>query len=39
MGRKTYVYSHPVNVLIIQRLGMTVDQFAEMYGFNQGTIA
>lgn len=33
---KNYVYSHPVNVFIIGRLGLSVEVFCELYGFKQG---
>ncbi|MEB8419048.1 type III secretion system protein PrgN [Enterococcus casseliflavus] len=35
----TFVYPYPVNVFIIQQLGITVEQFCELHGFNQGTVA
>ena len=37
MSLKNYVYSHPVNVFIIGRLGLSVEVFCELYGFKQGT--
>ncbi len=36
---KKYVYSHPVNVFIIGRLGLSVEVFCELYGFKQGTLS
>lgn len=39
MSRNTFVYSHPINVLIIKYLGVTVDKFCESYGYSQGTVA
>ena len=33
MSLKNYVYSHPVNVFIIGRLGLSVEVFCELYGF------
>lgn len=36
---KNYVYSHPVNVFIIGRLGLSVEVFCELYGFKQGTLS
>ena len=39
MSMKLYVYSHAVNVYILRYLGMPVEQFSELYGFNQGTVA
>lgn len=39
MSRNTFVYSHPINVLIIKYLGVTVEQFCESYGYSQGTVA
>jgi len=39
MAMKLYVYSHAVNVYILRYLGMPVEQFCELYGFNQGTVA
>lgn len=36
---KLSVYSHVVNVYILRYLGMPVEQFCELYGFNQGTVA
>lgn len=35
---KNYVYSHPVNVFIIGRLGLSVELFCELYGF-KGSVA
>ncbi|EMF0115983.1 type III secretion system protein PrgN [Enterococcus hirae] len=39
MSMKLYVYSHAVNVYILRYLGLPVEQFCELYGFNQGTVA
>lgn len=39
MSLKNYVYSHPVNVFIIGRLGLSVEVFCEFYGFKQGTLS
>ena len=39
MSMKLYVYSHAVNVYILRYLGMPVEQFCELYGFNQGTVS
>lgn len=39
MSINTFVYSHPINVYIIKYLGMTVDQFCELHGYPQGTVA
>ncbi len=39
MSLKNYVYSHPVNVFIIGRLGLSVEVFCELYGFKQGTLS
>ncbi|EKA15954.1 putative PrgN protein [Enterococcus sp. GMD1E] len=39
MKLNTYVYPHPVNYYIIERLGMTVEQFAELHNMKQPTIA
>ncbi len=36
---KNYVYSHPVNVFIIGKLGLSVEVFCEIYGFKQGTLS
>ncbi|HFD1760862.1 TPA: type III secretion system protein PrgN, partial [Enterococcus hirae] len=38
MVMKLYVYSHAVNVYILRYLSMPVEQFCELYGFNQGTV-
>ncbi|MDO7975216.1 type III secretion system protein PrgN, partial [Klebsiella pneumoniae] len=39
MSLKNYVYSHPVNVFIIGRLGLSVEVFCELYGCKQGTLS
>ncbi|MEE3553442.1 type III secretion system protein PrgN, partial [Pseudomonas aeruginosa] len=39
MSLKNYVYSHPVNVFIIGRLGLSVEVFCELYDFKQGTLS
>lgn len=39
MSINTFVYSHPINVYIIKYLGITVDQFCELYAYPQGTVA
>ncbi|MGG5325869.1 replication control protein PrgN [Enterococcus pernyi] len=39
MSRNTFVYSHPINVFIIKYLEITVEQFCELYGYPQGTVA
>ncbi|OTO49798.1 type III secretion system protein PrgN [Enterococcus faecium] len=39
MSINTFVYSHPINVYIIKYIGITVDQFCELYGYPQGTVA
>ncbi|MBO0430849.1 type III secretion system protein PrgN [Enterococcus sp. DIV0660C] len=39
MKLNTYVYPHPVNYFIIETLGMTVEQFAELHNLKQSTIA
>lgn len=39
MTVNTYVYSHPINVFIIQQLGIPVDQFCSLYGYSQGTLS
>ncbi|HFM8235772.1 TPA: type III secretion system protein PrgN, partial [Enterococcus faecium] len=31
MSINTFVYSHPINVYIIKNLGITVEQFCELY--------
>ena len=36
---KKYVYSHPINVFIIGKLGLSVEVFCELYGFKQGTLS
>ena len=35
----TFVYSYPINVFIISRLGLTVEQFCELHGYKQSTVA
>ncbi|HBA0727080.1 TPA: type III secretion system protein PrgN, partial [Enterococcus faecium] len=39
MSVKKYVYSHPINVFIIGKLGLSVEVFCELYGFKQGTLS
>jgi uncharacterized membrane protein YheB (UPF0754 family) len=39
MSINTFVYPHPINAFIIQQLGVTVDQFCELHGFVQSTVA
>lgn len=39
MTRNTFVYSHPINVYIIKHLGMTLDQFCELYAHSRGTVS
>lgn len=39
MKLNTFVYPHPVNVFIIRQLGITVEQFCELHGYKQGTVA
>lgn len=39
MSINTFVYSHPINVYIIKYLGITVEQFCELYNYPQGTVA
>lgn len=39
MSINTFVYSHPTNVYIIKYLGITVEQFCELYAYPQGTVA
>lgn len=39
MSINTFVYSHPINVYIIKYLGVTVEQFCELYDYPQGTVA
>lgn len=39
MSINTFVYSHPINVYIIKYLGITVEQFCELYDYAQGTVA
>ncbi|VFA78199.1 replication control protein PrgN [Enterococcus faecium] len=39
MSINTFVYSHPINVYIIKYLGITVEQFCELHGYPQGTVA
>lgn len=39
MSINTFVYSHPINVYIIKYLGITVEQFCELHGYSQGTVA
>ena len=39
MSINTFVYSHPINVYIIKNLGITVEQFCELYAYPQGTVA
>ncbi|EGO2560795.1 type III secretion system protein PrgN [Enterococcus faecalis] len=39
MPRKTFVYPHPINAYIIKHLGITVEEFCELYAFSQGTVS
>lgn len=39
MSINTFVYSHPINVYIIKYLGITVEQFCDLYDYAQGTVA
>ena len=39
MSTNTFVYPYPINVFIIKELGITVEQFCEMYGYPQSTVA
>ncbi|MBL1227048.1 type III secretion system protein PrgN [Enterococcus sp. BWR-S5] len=39
MSINTFVYSHAINAYVIGELGMTVEQFCELYGFVQSTVA
>ena len=39
MSINTFVYPYPINVFIISRLGMTVEQFCELHGYKQSTVA
>ena len=39
MGVNSFVYPYPVSVFIIQRLGMTVEEFCELHGYRQSTVA
>ena len=39
MSINTFVYSHAINAYVIGELGVTVEQFCEMYGFVQSTVA
>ncbi|EOH8798517.1 type III secretion system protein PrgN [Enterococcus hirae] len=39
MSINTFIYSHPINVYIIKYLGITVEQFCELYAYPQGTVA
>ncbi|WP_429951662.1 type III secretion system protein PrgN [Enterococcus sp. AZ101] len=39
MKTNTYVYPHPINTFIIKQLGVTVDQFCELHGYPQSTVA
>lgn len=39
MTANNLVYPHPINVYIIKHLGITVDQFCDLYGYSQSTVA
>lgn len=39
MANNNFVYPHPINVFIIGQLGITVDQFCDMHGHKQPTVA
>ncbi|MBO1087217.1 type III secretion system protein PrgN [Enterococcus mundtii] len=39
MSTNTFVYPHPINTFIIGRLGLTVNEFCELHGFPQSTVA
>lgn len=39
MKMNTFVYTHPINMYIIQHLGIPVDTFCTLYDIKQGTIS
>jgi hypothetical protein len=39
MKTNHYVYPHPINTFIINQLGLTVEQFCELHGYPQSTVA
>lgn len=39
MKMNTFVYTHPINMYIIQHLGIPVDTFCSLYDIKQGTIS
>ncbi len=39
MRIKTFVYPHPINVFVIKRLGMSVEEFCELPNYKQGTVS
>ena len=39
MSINTFVYPYPISIFIISRLGMTVEQFCELHGYKQSTVA
>ena len=39
MKTNNYVYPHPINTYIIRQLGVTVEQFCELHGYPQSTVA
>lgn len=39
MKVNTFVYTHPINMYVIQHLAMPVETFCDLYGFKQGTVS
>ncbi|UDM72710.1 type III secretion system protein PrgN [Vagococcus fluvialis] len=39
MSTNNFVYPHPINVFIIKQLGITVDDFCDIHGYSQSTVA
>lgn len=39
MSVNTFVYPYPINVFVIRQLGMSVEEFCELHGYKQSTVA
>ncbi|WP_142425270.1 type III secretion system protein PrgN [Enterococcus casseliflavus] len=39
MKVNTFVYTHPINMYVIQHIAMPVETFCDLYGFKQGTVS
>ncbi|MGO2083146.1 type III secretion system protein PrgN [Vagococcus sp.] len=39
MSTNTFVYPHPINTFIIRSIGLTVNEFCELFDYPQSTVA